>query len=224
MDESLLRYDKKSLIVFIDLETLCLNLSFRRNRAWQVSMIKVRGDQIIEEADILVHWNNGMRMSPGAARVTGFYTRPQSRYDGLTMSEVVERDGVTPDVCFDRMKSWLEEADYIGGHNLLGFDMHLVSEWYRRKGLSVSHLLPKVIDTFCLSKAIKLGMKMSQDDDLVSFQYKMYHTKAKGIKSRLGQLGEQYEIDHDYDNLHDALVDLQLNVKVWNKIKWEINV
>jgi hypothetical protein len=37
-------------------------------------------------------------------------------------------------------------------------------------------------------------------------------------------MGKYYNIKHDYDKLHNALVDLELNLKVWNKLKWEIDL
>ena len=37
-------------------------------------------------------------------------------------------------------------------------------------------------------------------------------------------MGEEFGIEHDYDKLHDALVDLELNIKVWDKIKYQIDL
>ena len=34
------------------------------------------------------------------------------------------------------------------------------------------------------------------------------------------ELGKEYEIDFDPNKLHEAVYDLELNLKVWNKIKW----
>ena len=47
--------------------------------------------------------------------------------------------------------------------------------------------------------------------------------RVKGVKTNLTALGKEYNIDHNYDKLHDALVDLELNLKVWNKLKWKLN-
>ena len=52
----------------------------------------------------------------------------------------------------------------------------------------------------------------------------MYHTRVKGVRTNLSSLGKEYEINHDYDKLHDALVDLELNIKVWNKLKWQVDL
>ena len=56
----------------------------------------------------------------------------------------------------------------------------------------------------------------------------------KGLK-REGALGycdwigetrqpREFDIEHDYGKLHNALVDLELNLKVWNKLKWNVEV
>ena len=51
----------------------------------------------------------------------------------------------------------------------------------------------------------------------------MLNVRKKGLKTSLGALGKSYLIDHDYEKLHDALVDLELNSKVWDKIKLQID-
>ena len=37
-------------------------------------------------------------------------------------------------------------------------------------------------------------------------------------------LGKEFGIDFDEKRLHDALEDLKLNVAVWNKLKWQIEL
>ena len=91
-------------------------------------------------------------------------------------------------------------------------------------GENYRSLTPKFIDTMCLAKAVKLGLEIRPDDDLLTHQYKAYHTRRKGVKTNLMALGKEFEIDHDYASLHNALVDLKLNLKVWNKLKWMIEV
>ena len=51
-----------------------------------------------------------------------------------------------------------------------------------------------------------------------------YHKRKKGIRTNLTALGKEFDIDVDYDNLHDAVNDLMLNIEVWNKLKWQIDV
>jgi len=61
-------------------------------------------------------------------------------------------------------------------------------------------------------------------ESLIEYQYKLLHTYKKGIKTNLTALGKDYTIDHDYENLHNAIVDLELNLKVWNKIKFQVEI
>ena len=84
--------------------------------------------------------------------------------------------------------------------------------------------MPKFIDTNCVAKGVKMGLSYAPNDDLLAYQYKMYHKKQKGLKTNLTALGKEFEIGHDYDNLHNAIVDLKLNLKIWNKLKWQIEI
>ena len=67
-------------------------------------------------------------------------------------------------------------------------------------------------------------MHYKNTEDLTQYQYKMYHERRKGIRTNLAALGREFEINHNPDKLHDALVDLELNLKVWNKLKWQIEL
>ena len=48
--------------------------------------------------------------------------------------------------------------------------------------------------------------------------------KNKWIKSSLTFLGKEFDIDHDYEKLHNAIVDLELNLKVWNRLKYSLQL
>ena len=52
----------------------------------------------------------------------------------------------------------------------------------------------------------------------------MLNFRQRGAKNSLSALGKEFEIEHDYKSLHNALVDLQLNIKVWDKLKWKVNI
>ena len=69
---------------------------------------------------------------------------------------------------------------------------------------------------FSLARGLKSGELFKSDKDFLEYQYKMINYIRKGMKTSLSALGKENDIDHDYDNLHDALVDLELNIKVWN--------
>ena len=91
-------------------------------------------------------------------------------------------------------------------------------------GKSSQHLYDKFIDTNAIAKGIKMGMPYKLGDNLMEYQYKAYHTIKKGVKTNLTALGKEFDIDVDYDNLHDAVNDLMLNIKVWDKLKWQIEI
>ena len=58
---------------------------------------------------------------------------------------------------------------------------------------------------------------------MLDFQIKMLNFRKKGMRTALGALGKSHGIQHDYAKLHDALVDLELNIKVWDKLKYQID-
>ena len=212
MREHLLRFDKEKTYVLIDCETfnLCLNSSY--NLPWQIAMIKAVDGKKIAEKDFYIKWDTDLRIGEAAARIT--------RYSDTTM----ERKGIRPDEAFPTIKDWLDNADYIVGHNVLGFDIYLIKALYEYMGEDYRHLTTKVIDTNCIARGVKYDLPYKTEDDFTCYQYKILNTRRKGVKSSLTALGREFDIDHDYENLHNALVDLELNLKVWNKLKWQIDL
>ena len=72
---------------------------------------------------------------------------------------------------------------------------------------------------------VVLPQPYNEDEgSLLEYQYRMANIRKKGVRTNLMALAKGYKIDHDYDSLHNAIVDLELNLKVWNKLKWEIEV
>ena len=91
-------------------------------------------------------------------------------------------------------------------------------------GKSASHLYEKMIDTHSIAKGYKLELPYKQGDSLLEYQYAAAHIRKKGVKTSLIALGKEFDIEHDYGKLHNALVDLELNLKVWNKLKWSVEI
>ena len=94
-------------------------------------------------------------------------------------------------------------------------------------GKDYRHLVSKVIDTNCLAKGVKMDVPFRSNgnpDGLTLHQYKMVHKRKKGVRTNLTALGKEFDIDHDYENLHDAVVDLELNIKVWDKLKYMVDI
>jgi hypothetical protein len=100
----------------------------------------------------------------------------------------------------------------------------LIKDYYEMYGREWKHLVSKVIDTNCLAKGVKYEIPYSQDMSLIEYQYRVLNERRKGVKTNLTSLGKEYSIEHDYETLHDALNDLHLNIKVWNRLKFQIAV
>ena len=214
MEENWLRFNKDAKIALIDCETFNLALNFHINRPWQVAVLKVVGEQVIEEIDCLVKWDDcKFKIGEGAAAVTKFN---QAHFDA---------NCIGPDEAFEKFWPALKWADHIIMHNGLRFDIHLLKGYAEYMGEDWSFILNKIIDTKSVAQGIKMGCPYKPNDDIwIEYQYRMANCFVKGIKTNLTALGKEYSIDHDYDKLHNAIVDLRLNLKVWNKLKYQIEI
>ncbi len=215
MDGHLLRYRNDITYAFIDLETFNLNLSFKYNRPWQVGIIIVKGEKIIDAKDIRINWPDAPHLSIGkeAAIITKFD------------SVLHQRLAILPQEAFDRFWPLLETADRIVMHNGLKFDLYLLKDYARMMGKEWKWMMPKILDTKSIAQGIKMGIPYKpKDGPLLEWQYRMANIIVKGVKTSLKVLGPEYGIEHDYVNLHDAIVDLELNLKVWNKLKYQIEI
>ena len=170
MNEHFLRYDKEKTHVFIDCETenLCLN-SFH-NLPWQIAMLKVKGEEVLDSKNYYVKWDRPLHVSKEAARIT--------RFSNKTHKE----KGVPYDEMFPTLKEWLSEADHIIGHNLLGFDIYLIKDFYLKMGEDYKPLMNKVIDTLSIARGIKIGEGYQPEENLLEYQYKMINVIRKGMK------------------------------------------
>ena len=175
-------------------------------------MIKAKGDDKIAEKDMLIKWDTELKISADAARIT--------RYSQKT----VDKLGISPEEAFPTIEDWLDNADYIVGHNILGFDLYLIKEYYKMMGKDASHLCEKIIDTNSVARGIKMELPYKRGESFIEYQYIATNKKQRNVRSSLAYLGKEFNIEHDSASLHNALVDLELNLKVWNKLKWEIEI
>jgi DNA polymerase III epsilon subunit-like protein len=214
MDENWLRFNKKAKIAFIDVETFNLALNFQFNRPWQIAVLKVEGEMVLEEVDVMIKWDDcKFKIGAGAAAVTRFN---QERFDSLAIS---------PDEAFQKFWHVLQWADHIIMHNGLRFDIYLLKGFTEYMGEDWSFIMPKIIDTKAVAQGIKLNRPYNPaQDNWMEYQYRMANDFTKGIKTSLTVLGKENGIEHDYANLHNALVDLHLNLKVWNKLKFQLEL
>lgn len=212
MLDNTLAYDKTSRFCFFDLETFNLNLSYRFNRPWQAGLISRIADRDVEVHDLWIKWpDSKLKIGAGAAAVTN--------YD----ENVFQSKAITNKEAWPIIYRNLEEADFLIAHNGLNFDIFLIAEWYKENGKDYRHLIPKCIDTKCLSVAYKLGLKKPQNISLFEWQLQFMYFRQKGLKTRLEIMGKEFGID-TVGPLHDAINDLRLNISVFNKLKFSLDL
>ena len=220
MDNHLIRFQKKKFL-FLDFETFNVCLSDKFNLPWQVATILIetieddKGKIKAEERgrqDLYLKWDTDLKISKEAKRITKYSdTKFKSRC-------IPEEEG------FNIIYDLVEKSDYLVGHNFLGFDIYLLRNWYRKYGKNYDSLPHKTLDTFAIAKSVALAHRYKNNEcSLLDFQIKMIGIRKRALKTSLGALGKSNNIEHNYASLHDALVDLELNVKIWDKLKYQID-
>ena len=220
MDNHLIRFQKKKFL-FLDFETFNVCLSDKFNLPWQVATILIetieddKGKIKAEERgrqDLYLKWDTDLKISKEAKRITKYSdTKFKSRC-------IPEEEG------FNIIYDLVEKSDYLVGHNFLGFDIYLLRNCYRKYGKNYDSLPHKTLDTFAIAKSVALAHRYKNNEcSLLDFQIKMIGIRKRGLKTSLGALGKSNNIEHNYASLHDALVDLELNVKIWDKLKYQID-
>ena len=212
MSNKLFKFDSDTVYTFVDCETLNLCLHSCHNLPWQIAMIKVKGNKKIDEKDFYIKWDTDLKISNEAARITRY---SQSKID---------KDGIKPEEAFPTIDDWFINCDYIVGHNVLGFDIYLIKSLYKLFGKDCNFITNKVVDTLSIARGYKLGINYDLSNSFLEYQYKMLHTRRKGVRTNLTALGKEFNIDHNYEKLHNAIVDLELNLKLWNKMIYQLSI
>lgn len=210
--ENFLRDNKEKLFVWFDWETENLCLNECHNKPWELGLISYRNGKIEKEYHAYIKWPEGLNVSRQAAIITGF--------DPVKVQDL----GKSPKEVLDVIDQEFNKADLICGHNIIGFDNYVTQAVYRKLGQTPYNIVPKMLDTFPIAKAMKLEIPYNQTDNFQAWQYRLYHRIEKGLKTSLGVMGKELKIDHNYNTLHQALADIHLNIKVWDKLKWMINI
>jgi DNA polymerase III epsilon subunit-like protein len=196
-------------------ETFNLNLSFRFNRPWQVSILNFQGNNTSEK-DIRIDWSKvapNLKIGFEAARITHFN------------QEEHKRIAIQPKEAFSIFWNDLKNCDYIMGHNILRFDIYLLKGYAEFMGVPWKWILPKIIDTKAIAQGIKMGVPYnSKQGSFIDYQYRYSNAVVKGIKTSLSTLAKEFGIDLDESKLHNATYDLEINKAVWDKLKFQIEL
>lgn len=218
LGENLLRFNKKQKYLIFDGETEGLNLM--ASRPWQWSFATFDLYNNYEEHDYLIKWND-LQMSAGAAAITGFNFIDY------------KNNAKDPKEILDIFDSYLFNKDYkLVFHNGLGFDTMIYNVWRRNLNLPVTYdyLYDREFacyDTLSLSKAYKLGISpdISSSKNFLSWQYRLLSKRLdRGVKTNLAAMGRELKVDFDEKNLHNAKYDIRLNVEVFRKLIWMMEI
>ena len=215
MEENLIRFNKSIKILFIDFETANLCLSSKFNLPWQMALLKTKGGIPEGEGEsILINWGNDFKFSKGALEMAHSYCKNKMQLEGLKPIEA-----------FQKLSDALSETDAIAGHNILGFDIYMIKGMYEKLGRKFPNIIQKkkIFDTLALAKGYFNNIPIQKNENIISYQYKMINNIIKGSKTSLSKVAESFNIEYDQGMLHDALYDLNLNLKVWNKLKYQID-
>lgn len=215
--ENLTRFQKDQEWVIFDFESNGLNLkhSLPWELSWGVGSFR-RGLHTVKTR--LIKWPN-FRISPHLALKTHFDPR---RY----AAEALPPQDVYAEFASDLYDPQKRRA----GHNILGFDSHMISVLRVALGLKPDHswmggqdsgakMLP-ALDTDCISKAYwkKWTPDLSSPLGLLAFQWSCQMYIEKGLKTNLGLMCSEFGIPYDSKAAHSAEYDIGRNWLLLNEI------
>lgn len=218
MDDNLLRYNKNVKYCYLDFETQNLFLNFEFNKPWQIGIVNSVGNRITATHNIIVKWPEPLVFEDELVLHTFKTSQEELAYR-------IETKGIPPERAFRTMKENLEAADVIVVWNGLGFDQYLIKEAYACIGEKCpAEIYDKIIDGNFLIRGIKMGIPYKRGDNLLEYQYKIMSKHARGVKSKLSVVAKEQEIEFDENTLHDAIQDVLLMKKVFEKIVWQVEI
>jgi DNA polymerase III alpha subunit (gram-positive type) len=213
MSDNLLRFKNTQKYLIFDFETCSLNLGSPNNKPWQLSFLITEGRKIKERFNYLIEWDD-LDISDDARRITNF-NESFYRKNAEDASKVLSQ-----------FEKYLYDESYMPvGHNILGFDLYIhgILRKLLKKKVDYSYV-NRCIDTLSLAKAIKKNIKRDSKTDFISWQYKLNGFFEKRMGCSIQALCKKYEIEFDVNKLHDAMYDIELNFKIFNKQLWELDV
>jgi len=210
MNEHLLRMKRDVRFCVFDFETEDLNLF--TSKPWQFACVVGMNGRVIQKKDIYVRWAD-LNISREAEQIT--------RFNHLYW-EAHARD---PKEVFEEINEEFDKADWIVGHNILGYDIHVYRNSCRKLGIKPLPIHKKMLDTYACGKGIKLEAFYKPSDDFRNYQIRLLNERVmKRGFATLNAFSKLYDIPTDESKLHDALYDVEINYEVFKKMIWNIEI
>lgn len=205
----LLKHNINQKYVVFDTETEGLSLT--SSRPWQLSWILCQGDNILEQHDEYILFND-LNVSEDAARITNFN------------KDFYLQNAKEPMQVWQKFAPYLyDEKNILVGQNLLGYDIYILNVLMNHIGIKNNwSFLTRIIDTKALATALFKDIKPS--GDTLSWQMKLMNFREKGLKTNQAFLLKHFGIDHDPSKLHNALYDITMNYKIFRKLIMGVDV
>lgn len=191
--------------ITFDFETESLSLGYAR--PWQLYFAIYNGYNLTEEYNYYIKWDD-LNVSRDAARIT--------RFDPAK----VEREGKDPKEVLNTFNSYLYNNDYfVIGANVFGYDCYIHNIFQSLCRIETNYnWLNRLYDTNCLSKAYRLGIKAPENENLLIWQYKLNNFIRKGMKTSVKAMADEFKLEYDENNLHDAVFDTKLTWEIFKKL------
>ena len=159
-----------------------------------------------------------MNIGKEAARITHYYDK----------AHLVEREGVTPEEGLAMLEKHIYNPEVIVcGHNYIGFDLLILGLYRKLLGKKVDYsYINRVLDTSLMFKAWKIGATIPKfgTDDFTLFQYQLYNTPMRGIKSSVPTCCKEFGIFYDVNTAHQAGQDVEWGRQIKNELLWKIKI
>ena len=112
-----------------------------------------------------------------------------------------------------------------GFHNGYNFDIYVLKIWREKLGRKNDYsYLDRAIDTNSIARAIKKGVKQIKPEERKMMMFRFGNYVEKGLKTNLTALGKELQIEANYDNLHEVCADVILTAKIFDKLRWQIEI
>lgn len=211
MIENLLRYNFNQKFIVADTETS--NLAISSEVPWQLGFITCQGKFVKQEFERKIWWE-GYDVKPEIAAMNHF-CRPAYEQEARDPTEVL-----------DEFESYLYDPEYIIiGQNFLNFDCFIHNNWRKKLGRKTDYsYINRVIDTKALSMAIQKGAKNPPKDDFMSWQISWLNHRERGIKTSQAAMLKHYNIPHNANDLHSAIVDVKMTFQIFLKQIQEVEI
>ena len=100
----------------------------------------------------------------------------------------------------------------------------MVDVWRKLMGRPLEQdYISRIIDTKSLATAIAKNIPFT-GGDFINWQYRLLHYRERGLKTSQAFLLKHYGIDHDPKRLHDALYDIEMNFKIFQKQLFDLEL